>query len=213
MKEIGLCNIAFFALATATPDRDAGALSAEQLLQTAELIEEFADSLDLRHLWYPPKAIAEGVPLAEQVRQGPRTSGDHAVRVENDGSVYVADTWNYRIQKFSPDGKFITMWGNSGQGTDPQLLYGPRGIAIDSTGRVLVTDTGNKRVLVYSPDGQYLTQFGSAGMEAGQLDEPVGIALNNDDLVYIADTWNQRVQVFKPDATGMVFFPTTRWEI
>ena len=46
--------------------------------------------MGIRHLWYPPRQRAEGVSLAEQVRQGPRTSGDHAIRVENDGSVYVA---------------------------------------------------------------------------------------------------------------------------
>ena len=90
LHTIGLCNLAFFALATEEPEREHAALEPEQLLQTAQMIEEFADTRGMRHLWYPPRQRAEGVPLAAQVRQGPRTSGDHAVRVENDGSVFVA---------------------------------------------------------------------------------------------------------------------------
>jgi radical SAM protein with 4Fe4S-binding SPASM domain len=90
LREADVTNIAFFALATDDPRQEPSALEAGQLLQAAEMIEELADSIGVRHLWYPPQRRAVGVPLAEQVRQGPRTSGDHAIRVENDGSVFVA---------------------------------------------------------------------------------------------------------------------------
>ncbi len=118
------------------------------------------------------------------------------IAVGPDGSVYVADTWNYRIQKFTPDGEFITMWGTSGQGESPTAFWGPRDVAVDSSGRVFVTDTGNKRIVVFDGNGQFLSQFGAAGMNLGELDEPVGIAVDKDGKVYVADTWNQRIQIF-----------------
>jgi uncharacterized protein (TIGR03663 family) len=128
-----------------------------------------------------------------------------------DGSVYVADTWNHRVQKFSADGEFITMWGYFGQGEAPDAFWGPRDVAVDSAGRVFITDTGNKRVVVFDGDGNYLAQFGGAGMGPGQLDEPVGIAIDANDLVYVADTWNQRIQVFREDELGN-FLPFRSWE-
>jgi len=134
------------------------------------------------------------------------------VAVAPDGTVYVADTWNYRIQKFTADGRFLSMWQTFGP-DNTDVFYGPRGIVVDSRGRVLVVDTGNKRVVVFDADGNYLTQFGGAGLEPGQFDEPVGIALDGSGNVYIADTWNQRVQVFAPDETDLTYTPTTEWAI
>jgi predicted membrane-bound mannosyltransferase/sugar lactone lactonase YvrE len=129
-----------------------------------------------------------------------------------DGSVYVADTWNHRIQKFTTDGKFVNMWGYFGQADTPFAIWGPRDIAIDQNGHLFVTDTGNKRIVVYDADGNYITEFGSAGLEPGQFDEPVGIAVDKAGMVYIADTWNQRIQVMTVDKNGK-YIPFKNWEI
>ncbi len=134
------------------------------------------------------------------------------VAVGPDGSVYVADTWNHRIQKFTPDGQFLTMWGFFGQGETPFAIWGPRDIAIDANGMVYITDTGNKRVVVFDPQGGYITQFGTVGFEPGQFDEPTGLSVDPDGLVYVADTWNQRVQVFEPGEAG-IFTPLRTWDV
>jgi predicted membrane-bound mannosyltransferase/DNA-binding beta-propeller fold protein YncE len=134
------------------------------------------------------------------------------VAVAADGTVFVADTWNHRIQHFSADGKFLNMWGFFGQAEKPDGFWGPRALAIDSKGRVYVTDTGNKRVAVFEPDGTFVTQFGTAGLDPGQFDEQVGITIDKAGLVYVADTWNQRIQVFQPDTTGKVFTPLRQWD-
>lgn len=135
------------------------------------------------------------------------------IAVSPDGSVvYVADTWNHRIQSFSASGEFIKTWGFFGQAETPFALWGPRDIAIDRLGNVYVTDTGNKRIIIYDPNGNYLNQFGTVGYEAIQFDEPVGIAIDASDLIYIADTWNQRVQVIQA-GTGGEFTQVRSWDI
>lgn len=142
------------------------------------------------------------------------------VAVGPDGSVYVTDTWNHRVQKFSETGEPVKTWGRFGQPLpeDPastEYFWGPRGIAVDSSGRVFVADTGNKRIMVFDKDGKYLTEFGSGGFDPGQFDEPVGVAVGVDGTVYVADTWNQRIQSFIPSegAEGLIYFPLAQWDV
>jgi predicted membrane-bound mannosyltransferase/sugar lactone lactonase YvrE len=135
-----------------------------------------------------------------------------SIAVGVDGSVYIADTWNHRIQRFTAEGEFINMWGYFGQAETPFAIWGPRDIAIDGNGNLFVTDTGNHRIVIYDPDGNYINQFGSKGLESGNFYEPVGIAVDNDGLVYIADTWNQRIQVMQADSNGN-YIPLINWEI
>ena len=157
-------------------------------------------------------AFADGaaVPVAAGTLNEP-----WGVAVGPDGSVYVTDTWNHRIEKFTASGKFVTAWGVFGQGETPNSFYGPRGLAVDAKGRVYVTDTGNKRIVIFDADGNFITQFGNAGFEAGQFDEPVGVAVDKNGTVYVVDTWNQRIQTFTPIETdgSLIFVPDKQWDV
>lgn len=135
------------------------------------------------------------------------------VAVSENGFVYVADTFNHRIQKFTQEGQFIKSWGEFAQGNSPESFWGPRGIAISPDGRILVTDTGNKRVVVFDQDLNYITQFGGAGFEAGQFDEPVGIAIDDTGKIYIADTWNRRIQIFSASSDGLTYAQVGEFEV
>jgi predicted membrane-bound mannosyltransferase/DNA-binding beta-propeller fold protein YncE len=135
------------------------------------------------------------------------------IAVDDDGFVYVADTWNHRVQKFSPEGQYITQWGYFGQGESGEAFWGPRDIVYFPEGYLLITDTGNKRVAVFDTNGNFISEFGSAGLLEGQFDEPVGLAMDSEGRIFVADTWNQRVQVFLPDFTNMLFTFVREWEI
>lgn len=135
------------------------------------------------------------------------------IAIGPDDTIYVADTWNHRIQQFTPDGEFITTWGYGiSQNDDPYGFYGPRDVAVNSNGEVFVSDTGNKRIVVFDRNGQFISQFGEAGFGPGQFDEPVGISIDFEGKVYVADTWNQRIQVFILGEDGS-YSPLTNWEV
>ncbi|MCS6773586.1 MAG: TIGR03663 family protein [Anaerolineae bacterium] len=138
------------------------------------------------------------------------------IAVDRAGNIYVADTFNHRVQKFTPEGVFLLSWGQPGVSNEPgegkrTLFFGPRGIAFDRQGRVLVTDTGNKRVQVFDTEGNFLTQFGAPGDEPGQFNEPVGIAVDERGLIYVADVWNRRVQVFDESFAFVRAWTVPKW--
>ena len=70
------------------------------------------------------------------------------VAVASDGSVYVADASNHRIQKFTSEGLFGSTWGTEGSG-DGQFTE-PIGVAVASDGSVYVADTDNHRIQKFS---------------------------------------------------------------
>src|SRR3972149_197888 len=108
-----------------------------------------------------------GGPLPRREQGGEAPGGTFGepwgVAVAPDGTVYVADTWNHRVQHFSADGRFLGMWGTFGQAETQTAFWGPRDVAVDATGRVYVSDTGNKRIAVFDEDGNPLGEIGGPG--------------------------------------------------
>ncbi len=170
-------------------------------------VQHLSPNGDVLHVWgfFADSAQGEAPPGSFYEPWG--------IAVGPDGSVYVTDTWNHRVQKFTAEGEFITQWGYFGQGETGAAFWGPRDILVDGDGRVYITDTGNKRVVVFDADGNFLTAFGTPGVLEGQFDEPVGLAIDGDGRIYVADTWNKRVQVFAPDESGLNYTPVLEWPI
>jgi len=117
------------------------------------------------------------------------------IAVGDDGSIYVSDLGNKRVQKFSSNGEYISEWGNSGK--QPGEFHYPSGIAVSGES-VFVADRELNRIQKFSTDGEFITEWGEKGKYDGQLFFPNGIAVNNG-AVYVADTGNQRIQIFSTD--------------
>ncbi len=138
------------------------------------------------------------------------------VAIDSNGNIYVADTFNHRIQKFDRAGNFLFAWGRpgvstaNGSGRDT-TFFGPRAIVIDRKNRLLVTDTGNKRVQVFDSEGNFLAQFGREGAGNGEFNEPVGLAIDAAGNIYVADTWNRRIQVFDSAFKFLRAWPINSW--
>jgi DNA-binding beta-propeller fold protein YncE len=140
------------------------------------------------------------------------------VAVAPNGNVYVADTWNHRVQYFDPSGKFLGKFGRLGDAkgsttSEEGIFWGPRAIAINPAGEVYVTDTGNKRVQVFGLDGTFKRMFGGVGAGPGQFNEEVGLALDAQGNVWIADTRNARIQKLSPTGEPLAQIPVpSGWE-
>ena len=154
---------------------------------------------------------------------GPLALGDGqfyepwGVAVGADGKIFVADTWNGRIQVFDSEGRFVTKWGafssTGGELTDAFALFGPRGLAIANDGNLLVADTGNKRIIKFTTDGQLVQQIGGGGVIGGRFEEPVGLAVSPlDGSVFVADTWNHRIQKLTAALEFAAEWPVPGWE-
>lgn len=87
------------------------------------------------------------------------------IAFDSQGNVYVLDSGNHRIQKFSPEGKYLATIGNRGQG--PAEFQYPISIDIDPKESICVSDQGNQRIQILNPDGK---NFKTIRM----IDEPAG---------------------------------------
>ncbi len=64
-----------------------------------------------------------------------------------DGSVWVTDHYLDRVQKFDPDGTFLTIWGSEGSARDQ--FDAPWGVAADPMGTIYVADYHNYRIKIF----------------------------------------------------------------
>jgi sugar lactone lactonase YvrE len=116
------------------------------------------------------------------------------VAVDKEGNVYVADTWNNRIEIFDADGEFIRAWGKNGDG--PGYFARPKGIAIDRDGHVWVADAVQDRVQVFTPEGRLLIYMGGHGLYPGQFQSLINLTIDKKNRVLTTEQMPGRMQVF-----------------
>ena len=133
-------------------------------------------------------ALREGGTNVFEGRQGigkGQFDNPHGLAVDSAGNIFVADTGNGRIEKFSPTGTFLTSIGQ---------LEAPNGIAVDRAGNIYVAEIGSKhRVQKLGPDGTFIAAW------APGLYGPRRIAIGFDDSIYVVDSGRNRIVKFSPD--------------
>ena len=115
------------------------------------------------------------------------------------GRVYVADTFNNRVQVFDTNANYLDKWGSVGTGNGQ--FNTPYGITVDAAGNVYVADSNffapdtNDRIQKFDAGGGYLGQWGSEGTGDGQFDMPTGVAVSGAG-VYVTEYEGHRIQRF-----------------
>jgi len=115
------------------------------------------------------------------------------VAVGPDDYVWILD--KVRVYKFSPEGKFISAWGE--RGSKDGEFGNPKGIVIDRDGYIYIADAANSRIQKFDSEGIFITKWGEPGTGIGRFDLPSAVAVDKDGLVYVSDSSNNRIQVFK----------------
>ena len=135
--------------------------------------------------------------------------GPIGITVDALGNVYVADTYNDRIRKITPEGSVSTVAG-AGLGyadgpSDTALFDTPCGIVVAADGVLIVADTGNQRLRKIA-NGQVTTLPFVFPGEANPADlrKPIGLALTPDGFLYVTELDRARVVQIAPDGRACV---------
>jgi len=133
------------------------------------------------------------------------------VGINASGYLYVADTFNNRVQVFTPRGAFVTKWGSGGGNGSSGIKNGefdlPTAIAFNSTGQVYVADSANRRVEMFTQAGKYLANLTGFSGSYG----PSGIAINSTDYVYVTDSdGSDAVNIYTPSGNWFAFWQLER---
>jgi hypothetical protein len=99
-----------------------------------------------------------------------------------DGNLYVSDTGNFRVEVFSPEGRYIRKLGEIG--TSLGKFARPKGIALDKSGRIYVVDAAFQNIQIFDPDGRLLMFFAETGSGPGQLYLPTDISIDYENVAY-----------------------------
>ncbi|OGO18217.1 MAG: hypothetical protein A2Z14_15695 [Chloroflexi bacterium RBG_16_48_8] len=135
-----------------------------------------------------------------------------AIAIAPDGSLYVADSKNHRVQHLSPSGEVLHVWGtfeDVAQGSAPGgTFFEPWGIAVGQDGSVCVADTWNHRIQKFTADGQFLQMWGIFGQASvpEEMWGPRAIVVDEKGRVFVADTGNKRIVVFNEEGEFLFQF-------
>jgi RHS repeat-associated protein len=145
--------------------------------------------------------------------------------VDSSGDIWVADSSNNRLEKFTAGGSFVEAIGfgvsdgrekyevcTSGcqagiAGKGEGQFEVPKDVAINaSTGDIYVADSGNGRVDEFSSSAAFIRAFGTSG--GGRLSGPDGLAVGSGGSIWVADSGNNRVVEFSESGAYEAAFGT-----
>lgn len=118
----------------------------------------------------------------------------YALAMDSQHRLYVADTYNDRIQLYDPLSQAWTVLGTVGSGAGQ--FRQPFGVAVDARGNVYVADRGNNRLQMRNATNNLWSVVGSnsAGSALAQFNSPADVVVDSAFNLFVADFGNNRVQ-------------------
>lgn len=120
------------------------------------------------------------------------------VTIAPDGSIYVVDGGNFRVQKFDKNEKYLSSFGALGRQSGQ--FSRPKEAGVDPSGNVYVIDAAFGNFQIFNPEGKLLLAVGKRSNTngPGMYSLPSGIAIDDDGRVYVVDQYFNKVDVFRP---------------
>ncbi len=133
------------------------------------------------------------------------------IAIDANDNIYLADAYNRKIRKITPDGYVSTLAGSTsgyrdGWGADAQFTL-PRGIAADAMGNVYVGDDKNNKIRRITPDGEVTTLAQGAAIEFTQ---PRSLSVDASGNVYVLD--GIRMKKITPDGNVLLMAANMKFE-
>ena len=147
--------------------------------------------------------IGESTGFFDSKKKEGRMIRPNGVAINDDGTVYVADTGNQRIDAFSPEGVFVFSIGPK---VGNYMLQEPVALAWDKAGFLYFVDKGLKKVFKCEPSGAFLAAWGEEGSGPGQFQAPVSIAYDGQNYLYTLDAELKRVSVHTKEGKWLTDF-------
>ncbi|MDP9235998.1 MAG: TIGR03663 family protein [Chloroflexota bacterium] len=129
-------------------------------------------------------------------------NGPSDVAFDSSGNIYVADTNNNRIEKYSATGDYIAAAG--GFSSADLLLNQPWSMTVAGDGTVFIADTWNHKIVKLGNDLKKVKEWGVGGQVEGggdplKLFGPREITLTAEGHLLVADTGNKRIIEYTQD--------------
>lgn len=140
----------------------------------------------------------KAIKTLERFRDKDGFSFPNSVALDPDGNILVADSFNSRVVRFTPEGEFLSTIGQRGDSIGDIAMI--KGVAVDSEGHIYVTDVKSDRVQIYNDKGETLLAFGRLSTDTGAVGgfyAPTGIYIDKNDAIYITDKLGKRFHVYQ----------------
>ena len=108
--------------------------------------------------------------------------------------LYVADTYNHRVQKLTSSGKFLHKFGQQGSGQGQ--FNEPVVVIIDSNNKLIVSDSDNHRIQIFNENGGWLLTIDGNGSGNHSFQSPWGLALDPQGNIHVAAEGSNTIKVF-----------------
>ena len=113
------------------------------------------------------------------------------IDVASDGTIWVADTQNDRIQRRNPATGAWTAF--SVAQSDTVAFRSPWGVNVGPAGQIWVSDSGNDRLVRMSASGVFAGVVDAASLGLASMDAPFEVAFGVDGRIFVSVVWDNVV--------------------